>query len=227
MASPDAGPTQTESERQAERAEELAAEQLDGAVVETGASASPVEPLRRDHDGEVATEPQLVTELADQESDRLEALGSRTAEIIPLDAWAEAAADARAVMLQDAYGELTSGLGVVTSLPLTFADDYVSGRDCGSFNPETRQVELGAWLLDHDDPSTAIRTVAHEGFHAFQERVVAGELPHERQEAWRASWQGPRNFDDFDAYMSDPLEADAFAIEEPFMRGYLRQEEGR
>lgn len=175
------------------------------------------------HEGPENALPRLSPDLSEHEAARLEALGRGVADLVQPLAWADSTPIERAEMLQGAHDYAARGLGIESPQLLSYAEDFSPNRDFGTFNPETRQVVLGSWLLDRSDPSAAVETVAHETYHDFQQRVVDGELPHEREEAWRSGSEAYGNFDDFDDYMANPLERDAYAVEAPFMHGYRRE----
>lgn len=99
-------------------------------------------------------------------------------------------------------------------------------ENLGAFNPETKQIDLNADLLKDGDPERVMVTIMHESRHAYQDFAIN----HPEQVSVDANtikeWQN--NFDhyirpefDYEAYVNQPVEADADEFSERmFCEGY-------
>src|SRR5205085_2425206 len=46
----------------------------------------------------------------------------------------------------------------------------------GQFDPETGGINVNSRLLESSDPGEAVKTLAHENFHDYQQRAMDGHL---------------------------------------------------
>ena len=151
------------------------------------------------------------------------AVGEGVADVMPARRWEEAAPKARAAMLQEAHAYVAGELGLGLVEPLVFSDAMEPDVDFGAFDPASGEITVGSWLLEQDDPVPAAVTIAHENRHGFQQHVIDGDLAHPDEAAWAQADAAYQGIVDFEDYMANPLESDAFAIEAPFIAGYQRE----
>ena len=95
----------------------------------------------------------------------------------------------------------------------------------GHYNPETHQISIGSYSLQHDDVKEVVDTTAHEGRHAYQHYAIEnpGFHPDARQvEEWRENLT-PDNYwryeDDPVEYANQPVEKDAWRYGRSIARG--------
>lgn len=158
--------------------------------------------------------------LESDEQQRLEQIGAGVADIVRPDSWAVADSAERMQMLERAHQYVAAEYGLTDSPPLSYSPDLEPGTESGEFDPDSREIILGDWLLTAEEPFDAVETIGHENYHDFQGRVIDGELSHPAAADWSKAAAEYGDFVDFEDYASNRLESDAFAAEAPFMSGY-------
>lgn len=108
----------------------------------------------------------------------------------------------------DNFNELT---GYTNNL--RFRED-MEPDNLGAFNPVTKQIELNEGLLLENDPQQVMETIMHESRHAFQDFAINHPEQVSVDKDTIYSWE--YNFQhyirpefDFEAYVNQPVEADA------------------
>jgi hypothetical protein len=151
----------------------------------------------------------------------LQGLGKDLGEIAGPDDWAKADIDTRREMLDSANDRIREEYG----LPQRDVS-YRSDMDpdvYGEYDPRTGDIGVNSSLLEADHPEEAIKTLAHENFHDYQQQAIDGHPADPYAQSRVGDWiEGDANYDsnDFTAYMNNPLEADAYAVEEEVYRRY-------
>lgn len=84
----------------------------------------------------------------------------------------------------------------------------------GAFNPLTKQIDLNAELLKDSNPQEAMETIMHESRHAFQDFAINHpeqvSVDAETIKEWEFNFTHYiRPEFDFEAYVNQPVEADA------------------
>lgn len=122
-----------------------------------------------------------------------------------------ASLDLREGYMQDFHDNFSEFSGYSDNL--NFRTD-LGYYELGAFNPETKQIDLNARLLENADPREVMTTVMHESRHAFQDFAINHPELVTVSPQTIAEWK--YNFDnyirpefDFEAYVSQPVEADA------------------
>jgi len=151
----------------------------------------------------------------------LQGLGKDLGEIADPGDWAKADIDTRREMLDTANDRIREEYRL-PERDVSYRSDM--GPDvCGEYNPRTGDISINSSLLEADHPEEAIKTLAHENFHDYQQQAIDGHLADPYAQSRVNDWiEGDANYDsnDFTAYMNNPLEADAYAVEEEVYRGY-------
>lgn len=160
----------------------------------------------------------------------LDDVGRRLGEEVTVQEWSEAPDQAARADLADRIGSRLAGeYGIEQQTlrqdPTMNSFEYGrTGRDGIAYNPE---------ILEADSPEATVRTLAHEYRHAMQFAVIddqRGDPLADQGVDRRAAWsEGLRRyphdiavweFDGGRAYVTNPLEEDAFAAEERVWEGY-------
>jgi hypothetical protein len=162
----------------------------------------------------------------------LRGLGNDLGEIVDPDKWA-ADPDGRKDMLNAANDRIREeyGLPQQDASYRSVEEDPDLAGSAGYFDPNNGEVVLNSNLLDLPDPQEALKTLAHENFHDYQDRAVDGNsndpFAQSREQEWREggdNYPDPDDYDDYDDYVSDyqnnPLERDAVAVENEVYAGY-------
>jgi hypothetical protein len=98
---------------------------------------------------------------------------------------------------------------------------YDGSDEFGYFDPNSRGIFINRWVILEDDPVEAIKTIAHEGRHAYQWDCVRSPEQHKETDAptierWRTNFV-PGNYITFDedeeGYQNQAVEQDAFMYE--------------
>jgi len=155
--------------------------------------------------------------------DDLDELGQRLRGDANPHAWANADRAERVSMLAKANDTIRETYGLPGG-GVSYPSDFPEGFD-GLFDPLTGEVAMNPERLDDSSPEEALLTLAHEDFHDYQERAIDGTIAEPYAESRRAAWRyGSENYNtkSYSAYRTNPLEADAFAVEEAVFRGYRR-----
>ena len=116
----------------------------------------------------------------------------------------------RAAYLEDFYDNFSEFSG---NKPCIFFRE-MQPNNMGSYNPETNIITLNSKLLEKENPESLMKTILHESRHAYQHYAVEHPDKVTVNEATIAEWK--ENFDyyicpewDFEAYVNQPVEADA------------------
>lgn len=147
-------------------------------------------------------------------------------ERLPPDRWEGSDRAGRAEMLGDVQGSVCRGLDT-DATQLSIDEDLQPNQD-GWSNSDTGEVGINHRLLDEADPTETIKTIAHEYRHNWQQEVIRGEIEHPlgpeaREELIEADRNYERDREDLVSYMNNPLEKDAEAVAELFVRAYQRR----
>ena len=161
-------------------------------------------------------------------------LGNDLKEIIDPAAWEKKTdPDARKDMLNAANDRIREEYGLPqrdVSYRSAAEDPDLAGA-YGYFDPETGGVVINSDYLGDPDPKEAIKTLAHENFHAYQDRAQYGDCSDPFGQSRAAEWQEADaqypHEEDFDsledykeAYLNNLLEKDARAVESEVYTGY-------
>jgi hypothetical protein len=161
------------------------------------------------------------SELPPSMKEDLQGLGKDLGEIADPGDWAKADIDTRREMLDAANDRIRGEYG----LPQRDVS-YRSDMDpdvCGEYDPRTGDISVNSSLLEADHPEESIRTLAHENFHDYQQQAMDGHPADPYAQSRVEGWiEGDANYDsnDVEEYLANPLEADAFAVEDEVYRGY-------
>lgn len=127
-----------------------------------------------------------------------------------------ASLDLREGYMQDFHDNFSEFSGYSDNLNFRTDMGY---NELGAFNPETKQIDLNARLLADADPREVMTTIMHESRHAFQDFAI--NHPEQVTVSPQTIEEWKHNFDhyispefDFEAYVSQPVEADANAFAE-------------
>ncbi|HXL16392.1 MAG TPA: hypothetical protein VN961_02600, partial [Streptosporangiaceae bacterium] len=166
------------------------------------------------------------SELPQSMKEDLGELGKDLNEIVdPVD-WANADIDGRKEMLDAANDRIREEYGL-PQRDLSYRSD-MQPNEYGGYDPNTGDIELNTRLvLENPDPEEAIKTLAHENFHDYQQQALDGApgdpYAHSRLNDWI---EGDANYDPNDwesyseSYWNNPLEIDARAVEREVYMGY-------
>ena len=138
----------------------------------------------------------------------------------PVD-WTNADTDTRKDMLDAANDRIREEYGLPGG-DVNYRSDLGEGV-FGEYDPATGNISLNSSLLEDSNTDEAIKTLAHENFHDYQQQAIDGNSSDPYAQSRVGDWsQGQSNYDsnDFTAYMLNPLEADSFAVEQAVFRGY-------
>ena len=135
--------------------------------------------------------------------------GSRLAERLSTKEWRDANLEQRRQVAREFDRVIALRLGTQTP-PVEFDHQM---DDLGGFDPATRRITLRADLLESDDPTQLVMTLAHEQRHGWQQQVIDGHLDHpdgpsaaERLRAGEATYA--RDQRNFRRYIRNELERD-------------------
>lgn len=147
-------------------------------------------------------------------------------------AWRSASLAEREQMAQAAHGYIRGGFGLDPG-PLRLAHDMPDWQ-LGEFDPHSKVVSVNARLLEADDPTTLLGTIAHENRHAVQQEridghqaVPYGDLVGEREvDIWKEAGcqYGHHVYVDYlyNALEVDAREAGASLVDEGFWAEHRR-----
>lgn len=151
----------------------------------------------------------------------LKGLGEDLNKIVnPVD-WENADINSRLKMLDNAHNRIREEYELPqhdVSYPADIDSDIY-----GLYDLATGDIMVNSRVLKMADPSEAIKTLAHENFHDYQQQVMDRHLADPYAQSRVDDWiKGAVDYDpdDFTAYMQNPLEADAYAVEEEVYNGY-------
>lgn len=145
--------------------------------------------------------------------------------VLRREAWDNAASpNARLEVLQEAENRIAEETGR-PALPVLPAE--LDAGECGVCDGET--IWINEEYLGPGSNQEMIRTIVHEGRHAFQYYVCSNPTAYgdvAAAEAWRSNLS-PGQYvewkENAGRYMSQPVEADAFAYEDAVMEIYLNE----
>jgi hypothetical protein len=218
MAEPDAQPPGSADDRRASAGQAAVGTQPEAAA---DGPASPVDTGDAVRDRKTWEVNPDGSELPPSMKEDLQGIGKSLAETADPGDWAKADIDTRREMLDTANHRIREEYG----LPQRDVS-YRSDMDpdvYGEYDPRTGDISVNSSLLEADHPEEAIKTLAHENFHHYQQQAIDGHPADPYAQSRANDWiEGDTNYDsnDFMAYMNNPLEADAYAVEEEVYRGY-------
>ena len=137
--------------------------------------------------------------------------------------YGEASIEQRAEYLMDFHDRFNEATGYSNNLH--FRESMEEGN-LGAFNPETKQIDLNANLLKDSDAQEVMETIMHESRHAFQDFAINHpeqvSVDQETIDTWKYNFANYiRPEFDFEAYESQPVEADANEFSEKmYCEGY-------
>ena len=137
--------------------------------------------------------------------------------------YAEADTSLREEYILDFYSQISEFSGYNADLEFI---EMESPHDLGAYDPEENRITLNSNLLESDSPTKLMETLLHETRHAFQRYAVDYPDLVSVAEDTIAVWKD--NFDyyirpewDYEAYVNQPVEADADAFAEKMFAQYL------
>lgn len=126
----------------------------------------------------------------------------------------------RAAYMEDFYDSFSEFSGNKPSM--SFREMQVGNM--GAYNPETNTITLNSRLLETENPNELMNTILHESRHAYQYYAIEYPDKVTVSEETIAEWKD--NFEyyirpewDFEAYVSQPVEADANDFANKVMSG--------
>ncbi len=171
--------------------------------------------LRRvEDDGENEVEQEVQQEVA--QDPQLQNLQTELEQIQGIQDWEKLNPDQRLGVLQEVNNKIAEAYGFSPNDVKALA---MEEGDLGGFNPDTKDIEINSDLIANNNSTDALETIAHESRHAYQQHLVdtLARDPMSLSDSDRAlaeRWQG--NLDnyispdeDYEAYASQPVEADA------------------
>jgi hypothetical protein len=162
------------------------------------------------------------TELPPSMTEDLHNLGKDLNNVLDPADWAKADVNGRKEMLNDVNGRVREEFGLPEQ-NLNYRSDMPDGL-LGQMNSKTGTIDISSALLDSADPKEAIKTVAHENFHCYQEQAMRSDSAEPYAQSRKEAWlEGAANYNsnDYEEYMNNPLEKDAYAVEAEVYAGYL------
>jgi hypothetical protein len=196
----------------------------DAADTQLPGPAAETEPSSQAQDRKVWESPGENADFPASMQDDLGKLGQDLRTDVDLNAWTDASRDDRMAVLADANNRIRETYGL-SAKEVNYSSQLPEGVT-GQFEPATGEVTLSSSLLDESSPDEAVKTLAHENFHDYQQQAIDGTVTDPYAESRGDAWSsGQDNYDseDFTAYMANPLEADAFAAEKAVFSGYRRR----
>ena len=134
--------------------------------------------------------------------------------------YSEADIKLRAAYMEDFYDKFSEFSGNKPSM--SFRE--MQTGNMGAYNPETNTITLNSRLLETDNPNELMNTILHESRHAYQYYAIEHPDKVTVCEETIAEWKD--NFEyyirpewDFEAYVSQPVEADANDFANKVMSG--------
>lgn len=125
--------------------------------------------------------------------------------------YSEASVEQRAAYMKEFHDNFNEMTGYTNNLHFR---EGMDPENLGAFNPVTKQIDLNADLLMEDDPQQIMETIMHESRHAYQDFAVNHPEQVSVDEETIKNWEN--NFThyirpefDFEAYVNQPVEADA------------------
>ena len=123
----------------------------------------------------------------------------------------EASVEQRAEYLKEFHEQFNEKTGYTNNLHFRQGMD---SENLGAFNPITKQIDLNADLLTEDDTQQVMETIMHESRHAYQDFAVNHpeqvSVDVETIKEWKENFlHYIRPEFDFEAYVNQPVEADA------------------
>lgn len=116
----------------------------------------------------------------------------------------------RAAYIEDFYDKFSEFSGNKPSMSF----QEMKAGNMGAYNPETNTITLNSRLLETENPNKLMNTILHESRHAYQYYAIEHPDKVTVNEETIAEWK--ENFEyyirpewDFEAYESQPVEADA------------------
>lgn len=216
-------------------AEELAGLQTGPGELDSGQAAEPLQadssdPVWQRQTWDGGTEG---ADLPPSMKEDLQGLGNDLREIVDPAAWEKADLDGREDMLNAANDRIREEYGLPQQdvSYRSVADDPHLAGVAGSFDPDTGEIVINRSQLADSDPGEALKTLAHENFHDYQERAQVGDssdpFGQSRAQEWReadANYPDPKDYGSRREYLIDylnnPLERDARAVENEVYSGY-------
>ena len=125
--------------------------------------------------------------------------------------YGEASINERAQYLKEFHDNFNELTGYTNNLHFR---EGMEQAKLGAFNPETKQIDLNEDLLLKDDPQEVMETIMHESRHAYQDFAINHpeqvSVDMETINLWEYNFKHYiRPEFDFEAYVSQPVEADA------------------
>src|SRR5438309_6458358 len=185
----------------------------------------------------MAAAPLTTRHLLDLERRDLALIGRGLRQRFQPDAWRSASPAQREQMAQTAHAYMRGAFGLRPN-PLRLAPD-MPDYQLGEFDPHAKVVSVNARLLEADDPTTLLATIAHENRHAVQQERVDGHqaVPYgdrvgEREvNIWKEAGcrYGPQVYVDYlyNALEVDAREAGSSLVDEGFWAEHRRLLEER
>jgi len=155
-------------------------------------------------------------------------VGARVAAEVPQTAWSQARGDPeeRERLARMMHAAVREAWGLPLSDALEFQDLGPTLR--GAFSLTDGSLRIAEWLLDRDDPSDVLQTLAHENRHDMQRLMLAGRLSHpggvagQRElDLWKRGLAEYRP-GEVEGYVYNPVETDARAAASGVVTGYWR-----
>lgn len=123
----------------------------------------------------------------------------------------EASIEQRAEYMKDFHDNFNELTGYTNNLHFR---EGMEPENLGAFNPVTKQIDLNAELLKEDDSQRVMETIMHESRHAYQDFAINHpelvSVDAETIKEWKDNFTHYiRPEFDFEAYVNQPVEADA------------------
>lgn len=123
----------------------------------------------------------------------------------------EASIEQRAEYMKEFYDNFNALTGYTNNLHFRQGMDP---ENLGAFNPITKQIDLNGDLLKDANPQEVMETIMHESRHAYQDFAVNNpeqvSVDAETVKTWEYNFTHYiRPEFDFEAYVNQPVEADA------------------
>lgn len=184
--------------------------------------AAMLEPIKCDIDTlylEAPSDHEQVLEIADAMED---------IEGLQFDRWLEMSVDERL----DTLNELEQKVSDIAHRPSCLVElRDLGNKTAGYYNDETKNLIINSSNIESsslDHFSETIKTVIHEGRHAYQDYNIHYREVHSKEydvAAWRDNWDNYLEAERFGfaKYRKQPVEADAFAFEADVFNQFLKR----
>lgn len=211
-----------ESEILASRIDELSGTVPPKAIDSNMSIAAMLEPIKDGLDPlylEAPSDHEQVLEIADA----MEGI-----EGLQFDKWRDMTMDERLDTINE-LEQTVSDIAHRPSCPVELRE--MGDKTAGFYNYETKTLVINSSYIESSSPesfSETIKTVIHEGRHAYQDYNINEREVHAKEyeiAAWKNNWNYYLDAErfGFEKYAKQPVEADAFAFESDVFNQYLKR----